>query len=89
MMHTVRPITLRGMSRELEHVLRRTAAEMGGSLNRAAIALLERGAGLARPPGRALHHDLDHLAGTWNAEEADSFDAELAQQRRVDRELWK
>jgi hypothetical protein len=87
--HLVKPITLRGMSRDLERVLRRTAAEMGGSLNRAAIALLERGAGLSRPSGPVRHHDLDHLAGTWTAKEADAFDAQLERQRRVDAELWK
>ncbi len=85
----MKPITLRGVSKELERILRRTAAETGESLNRVAIALLERGAGLSRRPGRVIHHDLDHLAGTWTEEEADAFDAELEQQRRIDAELWK
>ena len=38
--------------------------------------------------GRELHHDLDHLAVTWTDEEAAAFDAALAEQRRVDPELW-
>jgi len=88
MLHSVKPITLRGVSPELERVLRRLAKETGQSLNRIAIGLLERGAGLERKP-RALHHDLDHLAGSWSAEEADAFDRDLAEQRRVDPELWK
>jgi hypothetical protein len=40
-------------------------------------------------PGRELHYDLDHLAGTWSEEEAEAFDAALAEQRRVDPEIWK
>jgi hypothetical protein len=89
MIQPMKPITLRGVSPELERVLRRTAAETGESLNRVAIALLERGAGLARKPGRVRHHDLDHLAGTWSDGEAKAFDRALEQQRRVDPELWK
>jgi hypothetical protein len=38
---------------------------------------------------RKLHHDLDHLAGTWSDEEAAAFDAALLEQRRVDPELWR
>lgn len=36
-----------------------------------------------------LHHDLDHLAGTWSDEEAAEFDAALAEQRKIDPELWE
>jgi hypothetical protein len=36
---------------------------------------------------RELHGDLDHLAGTWSAEEGAAFEAALAEQRRVDPEL--
>ena len=35
-----------------------------------------------------LNYDLDHLAGTWSTEEATAFEATLAEQRRVDPELW-
>ena len=34
-----------------------------------------------------LHHDLDHLAGTWSDEEAAEFDAALAEQRKIEPEL--
>jgi hypothetical protein len=88
MLHAVKPITLRGMRPELERIVRRRARETGQSLNRVVLALLERGAGLERRR-RVLHHDLDHLAGSWTAEEADAFDRDLAEQRRVDPELWK
>lgn len=38
---------------------------------------------------RELHYDLDHLAGTWSEEEAAAFDTALAEQRRIDPELWE
>ena len=36
-----------------------------------------------------LHHDLDHLAGSWSADEAAEFDKDLAAQRKIDQELWR
>jgi hypothetical protein len=84
----VKPITLPGVSKELERVLRKTATETGKSLDRVAIALLERGARLSRRSEHFVHHDLDHLAGTWTKEEADAFDKKLERQRRVDAELF-
>ena len=36
-----------------------------------------------------LHDDLNHLSGTWSDEEAAEFDAALAEQRKIDPELWE
>jgi len=57
----------------------------GLSLNRTVIRMLEEAAGQRRE----LHHDLDALAGTWSDDEGAAFEAALAEQRRVDPELWK
>jgi hypothetical protein len=89
MIHSMKPITLRGITPELERVLRRRAAESGESLNRVVIELLEQAAGLIRRPPREPHHDLDRFSGTWTAEQADEFDRDLAEQRRVEADLWK
>ena len=35
-----------------------------------------------------LYHDLDALAGSWTALEASEFDKALAEQRRIDEDLW-
>ena len=35
------------------------------------------------------YHDLDHLAGSWSEQEAAEFDRALAEQRRIDPELWE
>ena len=34
------------------------------------------------------HHDLDALAGGWSAEEAEEFERALAEQRRIEPEIW-
>jgi hypothetical protein len=36
---------------------------------------------------KILHHDLDHLAGTWK--EDPEFDEALRLQRQIDPELWR
>jgi hypothetical protein len=58
------------------------------SLNRAVIRLLEEATGDKRAI-KAVHHDLDHLAGRWSEEEYRQFMAALAEQRQVDPEMWR
>jgi len=36
-----------------------------------------------------LHHDLDALAGTWSASDADIFLATIAPLEQIDPELWR
>jgi hypothetical protein len=81
-------ITLRNIPSKLQDVIRRRAGKYGLSLNKTVIRMLEEAAGQRTAPGRELHNDLDHLAGTWSEEEAAAFDAALSEQRRVDPELW-
>lgn len=93
----VTQLTLRGVDKALEQRLKQEAKRRGLSVNRVALDLLRRGAGLVIPdagqpvrqPGPdGKYHDLDHLAGGWTKEEADAFDRELALMRRIDPEVW-
>lgn len=84
----MKTLTLRRLRPELAREIERKARESRSSLTQAAIALLEKGAGLARK-GEREFHDLDRFFGTWSKEEADAFDAAVAEQRRIDPELWK
>jgi hypothetical protein len=81
-------ITLRNIPRKLQEVIRRRADTEGASLNKTVIRMLEEAAGGRATTGRELHHDLDHLAGTWSAEEAAIFEAALGEQRKIDPEPW-
>jgi hypothetical protein len=87
-------LTVRGLDARLERTLRAEARRRGLSVNRTVLGLLSEATGLtgdargaAEPPGRWT--DLDHLAGTWSAEEADAFDRQLGATRVLDTELWR
>lgn len=81
-------ITLRNIPAKLQDAIRQRAGADGLSLNKTVLRMLEEAAG-QRTTGRKLHHDLDHLAGTWSDQEAEAFELALREQRRVDPELWE
>lgn len=83
-------ITLRNLPPDLQKVVRKRARETGASLNKTVIGMLEVAAGIHTPAKkRKVYTDLDHLFGSWSKEEADAFDKVLAEQRKIDPELWK
>ena len=81
-------ITLRNIPTPVARLIEKRSARSGLSLNKTVIRLLEEL--LAAEPGEAAEHrDLDELAGAWSDEDAREFDRILAEQRRVDTELWE
>jgi plasmid stability protein len=83
-------LTIRGFDKELERRLRDEARRRGLSLNRAALALLRRGAGLEeRPASNAVGSALDHLVGTWTEAESREFATATAVFERVDEDFWR
>ncbi|MBI4541784.1 MAG: hypothetical protein HY705_02005 [Gemmatimonadetes bacterium] len=85
----MKPITLRNLPEPVVRAVREHAARYRISLNRAVIELLERGLGVGRGGKPPTYHDLDHLVGTWSGEEAEEFERQLAEQRKIDPELWR
>jgi hypothetical protein len=87
----LKQLTLRGFDPELEHRLRLEARDAGVSLNKAALRLLRRGAGLAgeRAAPNAVGSALDHLIGTWSEADARNLRDATAVFERVDEEFWK
>ena len=90
----MKQLTLRGFDPELEERLRVIARERSLSLNRAALVLMRRGAGLESPPepGRdtsSVGSVLDRFVGVWSAEEEREFLRSLAGLEELDPELWK
>jgi hypothetical protein len=71
--------TIRNIPPSVDKALQRRAAERGTSLNLLLVELLTRESGVAGEG--PLHHDLDHLVGTWVKDAA--VDRALAQQRKV------
>lgn len=83
-------LTLRGLDRRLQQEIRELARREGLSLNKAAVRLLEKGAGL-RPAAQSdtIGSSLDHLIGTWSDDEAGAFLDSIESCGQVDRGLWE
>ena len=70
---------------ELARAIRRLATRDATSLNRAAVKLMRRGAGLAKgKDADIVGSSLDHLIGTWSRAEADEIDEALRHFEAVD-----
>ena len=84
-------LTIRGFDPRLASEIRKLAKAERISLNRAALRLLARGAGLAdrAPAGRTIGDSLDSLIGTWSAAEARKFAGSIRSLEQIDRALWK
>ena len=82
---TATQYTVRGVPDRVDAALRRKARDEGKSLNQVTIEALAAAAGVAEKP--VLYHDLDTLAGTWQADP--EFDAAVEEQKQIDRDLWK
>jgi hypothetical protein len=85
-------LTIRGFDAALERRIRETARREGISLNRAALRLLRRGAGLEVPAedgDQTVGSSLDDLIGTWTDDEAREFADAIADLEAVDEEMWR
>lgn len=85
----MKAMTLRGIDAPLERALRERADGASASVNATILAILRESTGLAQPARRRAHHDLDHLAGTWSADDVREFGATVAPLAQIDEELWK
>ena len=87
----MKQLTVRGFDDELSDAIRSLARREGISLNKAALRLLRKGAGLADgSEGRAkVGSSLDHLFGSWTQAQADEVDAALKEFDKIDEEMWK
>lgn len=83
-------LTLRGLDRRLQQEIRELARRERISLSKAAVRLLEKGAGIgASDQADRIGDSLDHLIGTWSQAQADAFLATIQSCEQVDEELWE
>jgi hypothetical protein len=83
-------LTLRGFDPRLSRAIRDLARREGISLNKAALRLMEKGAGLGVPRAdERLQHSLDHLIGTWSQADADELLGSIRSCEQVDEDLWR
>jgi len=77
--------TIRDIPVEVDRRLRDGARRLHRSLNQSLVDLLSRAAGASAPT--EVYHDLDGFFGSWTADP--EVDQALAEQRKIDRKLWK
>lgn len=77
--------TVRNIPLAIDRALRQQAKRYNKSLNQVAQEALAKGVGM----GSETHeyHDLDHLIGSWIDDPA--ITRALAEQRTIDKELWR
>jgi len=85
----VKAITLRNIPPDLDKAIRKRARGKRVSVNKAVLGLLEEHLRPAEKRRPDLHHDLDHLSGSWPEDMAAAFDRALAEQRPIDPDVWK
>ncbi|MCP4664127.1 MAG: hypothetical protein GY856_52755 [bacterium] len=83
-------LTIRGFDDQLERRLRELALAEELSLNRAALLLLRRGAGLSALPKRpnVVDRALDDFFGVWSEEEEREFLESMRALEQIDAGLW-
>jgi hypothetical protein len=80
-------LSLRGCDEDLVRALKELSARDGLSVNRLILKILKDALlGAGKKPLR--YDDLDSLAGTWTAAEADAFDNDTSSFGQIDNELW-
>jgi hypothetical protein len=81
-------LTLRGLGPELQREIRALARRERISVNKAAVRLLEKAAGVSARPDDRIGASLDHLFGTWTRKEAESFLESIGATDRIDPDFW-
>ena len=87
----MKQLTVRGFEKDLTDRIRKLARLERISLNRAALLLMRRGAGLEEE-GKSrdvVGNSLDRFVGDWSDEEADEFTKAVAIFEVVDPDAWK
>jgi hypothetical protein len=84
-------LSLRGFDKQLERRLKELARREGVSLNKAALILMKKGAGLEEPEqsSTAIGDGLDRFIGRWSKADEDRFLKSIAACEAVDENLWK
>jgi hypothetical protein len=84
-------LTIRGIDQDLVKCIKELAEKEGVSLNKAAIQLLRKGAGLKENGCRRykIQDALDSFMGTWSEEDEKIFQAAMPFFEPIDPEFWK
>ncbi|WP_298268337.1 hypothetical protein [Geobacter sp.] len=81
-------MTLRGIDETIAEALKKKARREDISVNAVVLKLLRESLGIEKKRN-VVYDDLDHLAGTWNAQDLAEFERATAVFEKVDEEMWK
>jgi hypothetical protein len=82
-------MTLRGIDDAISGALKEKARQEDTSVNAVMLKILRESLGIDKKKRGVVYHDLDHLAGTWNAKDAAEFESATAVFEKVDEDMWK
>ncbi len=84
-------LTIRGFDDDLRREIEAISRERGISLNRAAVLLIRRGAGLEDEgaDSKIIGASLDEFIGSWTAEDEAEFLGTIEAMEQIDDELWR
>jgi len=87
----MKQLTIRGFDAGLEARLERLARERGLSLNKAALLLMRRGAGLTEEGAelQTVGSSLDEFIGSWDPEREREVLQAVEAFERIDEDLWR
>ncbi len=83
----MKAITLRNIPPKVQKGIRDRARRKRISANRAVIELLQERLAVPQRGEDGLYHDLDHLFGSWTAEQAEEFDRILKEMREEEKQF--
>jgi hypothetical protein len=82
-------MTLRGIDDTTAGALKERARREDTSVNSVMLRILKEGLGIEKKKRNVVYDDLDHLAGTWSAQDAAEFASATAVFEQVDDDMWK
>lgn len=86
----MKQLTIRGFDEDLAIRIKKLAHRDGISLNQAVLKLLRKGAGLDdKGSSDAVGSSLDHLIGTWSAQEAEQIERAIEDFEEIDESMWE
>ncbi|RNC67436.1 MAG: hypothetical protein ED859_14475 [Desulfuromonadales bacterium] len=82
-------MTVRGIDDTISGALKEKARKEDTSVNALVLRLLRESLGIEKKRRNVLYDDLDHLAGTWTAQDLAEFERATAVFEKVDEDMWK
>lgn len=79
---------LRGIDPKVMTLLKHEAEKRNTSINLLILNCIERSLGYSHKVSKPTYHDLDHLAGTWQDEDAKAFKENTKHFEKIDKDLW-